>query len=244
MAPPWKEESHATRIPRPAAEHFFQVQDPRVDRTKLHLLLDIIFIAICAVICGANDWVEIQAFGKAKRKWLKRFLRLPHGIPSHDTFGQRLCALGPRAIPKGFLRLGAVSDRISPTGRSWPSMARPYAARCRWLGKGAIHMISAWATANRLVLGQVKGDEKSNEITAIPALLQVLELSGCIVTMDAMGCCQKDIAQTNVERGGDFVLDDFRGRLSGLYAPSPRLEKLAHAGGDANRTAHGTTGER
>lgn len=189
----------------PIAEHFRQVQDPRVERTKLHPLLSMFFIAIAAVICGADEWTEIEAFGKAKRKWLKRFLALPHGIPSHDTFGRVFARIDPEEFQKAFLEwVQAVSELtqgqvIAIDGKT---LRRSHDRR---LGKNAIHMISAWATANRLVLAQVKTDEKSNEITAIPALLQVLELSGCIVTIDALGC-QKDIAGTIVDRGGDYIL--------------------------------------
>jgi predicted transposase YbfD/YdcC len=189
----------------PLAEHFGQVHDPRVERTKWHPLLSIFFIAIAAVICGADEWTEIEAFGKAKRKWLKRFLPLPHGIPSHDTFGRVFARIDPEQFQKAFLEwVQAVSELtqgqvIAIDGKT---LRRSHDRR---LGKQAIHMISAWATANRLVLAQVKTNEKSNEITAIPALLQVLELTGCIVTIDALGC-QKDIAEKIVDRGGDYIL--------------------------------------
>ena len=195
-----------SRKPRVAiAEHFAPLQDPRVERTKQHLLLDILVIAICAVICGADGWVEVAAFGQAKHKWLKRFLRLPHAIPSHDTFGRVFGRLDPVQFQECFLAwVQAISELtqgqvIAVDGKT---LRRSHD---RTLGKTAIHMVSAWATANRLVLGQVKVDEKSNEITAIPELLRVLELEGCIVTIDALGC-QKDIAQMIVERGGDYVL--------------------------------------
>ena len=192
---------------RPATlqEHFVELTDPRVDRGKLHLLLDILVIALCAVICGADTWVEMEAYGKAKYEWLKGFLALPNGIPSHDTFARVLARLKPEEFQRCFLNwMRAVSDLthgevVAIDGKT---LRRSFA---RAADKGAIHMVSAWATANQVVLGQQKVDEKSNEITAIPALLRLLELEGCIVTIDAMGC-QKEIARTIVEQGADYVL--------------------------------------
>jgi predicted transposase YbfD/YdcC len=192
---------------RPATlqAHFAELTDPRVDRGKLHLLLDILVIALCAVICGADTWVEREAYGKAKYDWLKEFLALPNGIPSHDTFARVLARLKPEEFQRCFLNwMRAVSDLthgevVAIDGKT---LRRSFD---RAAAKGAIHMVSAWATANQIVLGQQKVDEKSNEITAIPALLRLLELEGCIVTIDAMGC-QKEVARTIVEPGADYVL--------------------------------------
>jgi predicted transposase YbfD/YdcC len=186
-------------------EHFAQVHDPRVDRTKQHLLIDILVIAICAVICGADDWVAVAAFGRAKQGWFKTFLHLPNGIPSHDTFGRVFARLDPQQFQQAFVAwIQAVSELtqgqvVAIDGKK---LRRSHDQR---LGKQAIVMVSAWATANRLVLGQVKTDDKSNEITAIPELLRVLALDGCIVTLDALGC-QTDIATAIVAQGGDYLL--------------------------------------
>jgi len=186
-------------------EYFTTVTDPRVDRTKLHLLLDILVMAICAVICGADSWVEMEAYGRAKEKWLRQFLALPNGIPSHDTFARVIARLKPEELQECFLRwMQAVSEvtQGEVVAIDGKTLRRSFD---RAVGKSAIHMVSAWASANRVVLGQQKVDEKSNEITAIPALLQLLELKGCIVTIDAMGC-QKAIAQTIIKQEADYVL--------------------------------------
>lgn|SRR5574337_966178 len=185
--------------------HFAKVEDPRVERTRQHELLDIIVIAICAVICSADTWVDVEAWGNAKLDWLRKYLPLPNGIPSHDTFGDVFGRLKPEQFETSFLSwvqavMGATSGRIVAVDGK--TLRRSHDRR---LGKGAIHMVSAWATANHLVLGQVKVDNKSNEITAIPALLEMLEVAGCIVTIDALGT-QTEIAQTIVDQGADYVL--------------------------------------
>jgi predicted transposase YbfD/YdcC len=185
--------------------YFLSVEDPRNGPALLHPLVNIIAIAICGVICGADDWTEVEAFGHAKYEWLKRFLDLTPGIPSHDTFGRVFARLDAQQFEEVFASwVQAVAEQtqgqvIAVDGKT---LRRSHDQR---LGKKAIHMVSAWASANRLVLGQIKVDEKSNEITAIPALLRLLDLSGCIVTIDAMGC-QKDIAAQVVAQGGDYVL--------------------------------------
>lgn len=194
-------------------EHFSELDDPRSDN-RLHLLLDIIVIAICAAICGADTWVDVEIFGKAKYKWFKEFLKLPYGIPSHDTFGRVFAHLDAEQFQRCFVAwIQAVNEVTS--GQIVPIDGKKLRrSHDRAIGKDAIHMVSAWASENRLVLGQVKVDDKSNEITAIPQLLDLLEISGCIVTIDAMGC-QKEIAKKIVEREADYVLA-LKGNQSGL----------------------------
>jgi predicted transposase YbfD/YdcC len=186
-------------------QHFGGVKDPRIDRCKRHQLLDILVIAICAIICGADDWTEVEGFGNAKLAWFQTFLDLPHGIPSHDTFGRVFARLDPAQFEACFLRwIRALQDLL-------PSEVVPVdgkelrGSQQRRAGKAAICMVSAWASAQHLVLGQVKVDAKSNEITAIPALLEALSLQGAVVTIDAIGC-QTEIARTIVEKGGEYVL--------------------------------------
>jgi len=187
------------------SEHFADLEDPRIDRTKLHQLFDIIIIAICAVICGADTWVAVEEFGNAKIDWVRTFLELPNGIPSHDTFGRVFALLDPEQFQCCFVSWIQAISQITDgeiVALDGKTLRRSHDGT---LGKAAIHMVSAWASANRLVLGQLKVDEKSNEITAIPELLRLLTLKGCIVTIDAMGC-QTEIAQVIVDEGADYVL--------------------------------------
>jgi len=186
-------------------EHFGELEDPRIERQKQHQLLDVIVIAICAVVCGADDWVAIETFGHAKAAWFRRFLALPNGIPSHDTFGRVFALLSPAQFQECFVSwMQAVVEVVAGqvVAIDGKTLRRSYDRRS---AKAAIHMVSAWATQNRVVLGQLKTEEKSNEITAIPELLKVLDVQGCIVTIDAMGC-QKAIAQQIVEQEADYVL--------------------------------------
>ena len=186
-------------------EHFARLTDPRVERTREHKLLDIVMIAICAVICGADGWTDLEEFGKTKRAWLQTFLELPSGIPSHDTFGRVFARLNPQEFEQCFREwVQAVHDLtqgqvVALDGKTLRrSHDRPR-------GQHALQLVSAWASANHLVLGQRKVEEPSNEITAIPALLQVLDVAGCLVTIDALGC-QKEIAAQVVEQGGEYLL--------------------------------------
>src|SRR5260221_2608303 len=186
-------------------EHFRELADPRIDRHKEHKLIDVLVIAICAILCGANDWVAVETFGEAKRDWFTRFLDLTHGIPSHDTFGRVFAMVSPEALQTCFLRWIQTVAQVTEgqvVAIDGKTLRRSYDRRS---AKAAIHMVSAWASQNRVVLGQLKTEEKSNEITAIPELLKVLDVRGCIVTIDAMGC-QKAIAHQIVEQEADYVL--------------------------------------
>jgi predicted transposase YbfD/YdcC len=186
-------------------DYFGGIHDPRIERTKHHQLLDIIVIAICAVIAGADGWTDVEQFGKAKAAWFKTFLALPNGIPSHDTFGRVCARLDPIEFQTAFLGWVQAINALTQGQIVAVDGKTLRRSHDRSLGKGAIHMVSAWATANRLVLGQMKIAAKSSEITALPELLRLLELSGCIVTIDALGC-QTDVATAVVDKGGDYVL--------------------------------------
>jgi predicted transposase YbfD/YdcC len=201
--------------PRGLLRAFADLKDPRVNRTKRHLLSDILAVAICAIICGADGWTQVAKFGRCKLKWFRTFLALPHGIASHDTFGRVFAALDPRAFEECFLKW--------ITALATASAGRLIAIDGKTIrrsldtanGKAAIHMVSAWCAANHMVLGQVATDAKSNEITAIPELLKLVDVQGAVVTIDAAGC-QKKIAATIVEQGGDYLLQ-LKGNQGGLH---------------------------
>jgi predicted transposase YbfD/YdcC len=185
-------------------EHFSELNDPREDNRR-HLLLDVITIVICASVCGAEKWDDIEAFGKAKEPWFLKYLELPHGIPSHDTLARVFAKLEPEQFNRCFLSWvrsidpQATQEIINIDGKT---VRRSHD---KGKEKSAIHMVSAWANSAGLALGQVKTNEKSNEITAIPELLNLLEIEGCIVTIDAMGT-QKAIAQKITEKNADYLL--------------------------------------
>jgi predicted transposase YbfD/YdcC len=184
--------------------HFEEVRDPRQYGKIDHPLLNIIFITICGVLCGADDWVAIAAFAQAQQTWLAKYLDLENGIPSHDTLGRTFAMINGQEFQQGFLNwMSSVSQLIEGVVAVDGKQLRR--SHDKGIGKEAIHMVSAWGVANGLVLGQRKVDEKSNEITAIPQLLKALDLKGCIVTIDAMGC-QTEIAQQIVDQEGDYVL--------------------------------------
>ena len=187
------------------ATHFGDLADDRRDQGKRHQFLDVITIAICAIVAGAEGWTDMELFGQAKEAWFRAFLDLPHGIPSDDTFRRVFEALNPEQFQASFiswvrtihvLTAGEVVAVDGKTVRGTYQKGRQ---------KRAIHMVSAWATNNKLVLGQVKVNDKSNEITAIPELLNLLAISGCIVTIDAMGC-QTEIAEQIVAQEADYLL--------------------------------------
>lgn len=186
------------------ARYFADLPDPRVDRRKQHSLLDILMIALCATIAGADSWPEVERFGRAKQAWLSRFLALPNGIPSHDTFNRVFARIDPKRFA-GCVAAWMVAAceatglrHVAIDGKAVRSAPRPTFSRC-------LHLVSAWAAENRLILGQEAVADGSHEIAAIPELLRVLDLKGALVTIDAAGC-QKEIARQVRDRGGDYLL--------------------------------------
>ena len=193
---------------------FAELHDPRVQERCDHTLLDIVAIALLASMCGADDWPEVEVFGRKREPWLRTFLELPNGIPSHDTFARVFGLLERQQFATGlFLWTQALHEA---TGGTVIALDGKTARRslCKRSGLGALHLVTAWATESGLTLGQVACAEKSNEITAIPALLRLLDIPGCTVTIDAMGC-QKEIAAQIIEQKGDYVLG-LKGNQSGL----------------------------
>lgn len=185
-------------------EFFETLPDPRVERTKRHKLADIVFITIAAVLSGCDDWNDIEFYGQSKQSWLSHYIELPNGIPSHDTFNRVFAALDPLALQQCFLTW-VQSIATHSQGNIVSIDGKRLCGSGSNGSKSIVHMVSAWSSANALVLAQYKVDDKSNEITAIPSLLEVLELKGCIVTIDAMGC-QKEIAEAIVDKGADYIL--------------------------------------
>lgn len=186
---------------------FSKVTDPRSPRNSQHLLIDILIISICAVICGAEGWEAIETFGQEKEAWLKQFLLLPYGIPGHDTFRRVFSHLKPNELQACFRRWVQAVFRFTDkqvVALDGKSLRRSYHSSTD-KAKGMLHMVSAWAVENQLVLGQIKTEEKSNEINAIPELLKLLAIENCIITIDAMGC-QKKIAAQIIEQNADYVL--------------------------------------
>ena len=186
-------------------DHFSKLEDPRIERRKLHKLLDIIVIAICAVICGAENWVDIENFGKARLTWLQKYLELPNGIPSHDTFGRVFGLLNAAAFEECFFAWVQALNQLTQGQVIAIDGKEVRHSFDRLLGQRAIHLVSAWASENQVILAQQKVDSKTNEITAIPQLLALSEVAGCIVTIDAMGC-QKEIVWIIVQRQADYLL--------------------------------------
>ena len=196
-------------------DYFAALADPRLEDRCDHKLIDILFIAICAVICGADGFTDMEEFGLAKEIWLRQFLELPNGIPSHDTFGRVLARLNPKAFQQCFLdwvrAVAKITDQeIVPIDGKTLRRSHDKAN-----GQRAIELVSAWRRSHRLMLGQIKVAADSNEITAVPQLLRLLELKGCIVTLDALHC-QKDTAAEILKQEADYVLA-LKGNQSSLY---------------------------
>jgi predicted transposase YbfD/YdcC len=205
-----------SKDPASVLEYFAALPDPRRDQGKIHMLDEIVFMSICAVLCGADSWLDIAAYSESKEDWLKTFLTLPGGIPSHDTDRRVFCLLDPLAFQACFTDwITALMRRrgLTPIPPLDPPELRPIAidgktqrgSARRTVGQSPLHMVSAWSVENHLTLGQVATHAKSNEITAIPELLKFLDLEGAVVTIDAMGC-QKDIAAAIVQGKGEYVL--------------------------------------
>jgi predicted transposase YbfD/YdcC len=183
---------------------FEDLTDPRIERTRRHELFELLVIALCGTIAGADSWADVERFGEKRLDWLRTFVRLENGIPSHDTFGRVFAMLDPAklaaCIQQWLDDVGCeLGKHIAIDGKTLRGSFD------RAAGKNPLHLVSAWACEARLTLGQIATDSKSNEITAVPLLLELLDLKGATVTIDAMGC-QKDIAQKIVQRKGDYVL--------------------------------------
>lgn len=209
-------------MPKPLAEAFARLPDPRLDRGKKHSLADILAISLCAVVAGADSWEEVEAFGEAKLSWLKTFLSLPNGVPSHDTFSRLFARLDPEAFARCVAEwMGVVCEaaglrHVAVDGKSVRASPKKTFSGC-------LHLVSAWATEQRVVLGQVSVADGSHEIAAVPELLRVLDLKGALVTLDAAGC-QKAIAAQVRSQGGDYLL--------AVKGNQPALQKAVHAAFD------------
>jgi predicted transposase YbfD/YdcC len=227
--------------------HLATLPDPREMRGQRHLLLDVLVIGVLATLCGVDDWEGVEDFAQEEEAWLRTFLELPNGVPSHDTFNRIFRMINIEAFNACFLdwvkalRKQVLKDVVAIDGKTLRASGDDDHA--------PLHMVSAWSVANRMVLGQRSVDTKSNEITAIPQLLKVLEIKGCIVTIDAMGC-QKDIAKAIVARKADYVLAvkaNQEGLLRATQALFARLdagEVLTHATSESTETGHGRTAYR
>lgn len=223
-------------------EMFAQLPDPRVERTRKHSLESILFLCLCAVVCGANDPVAIERFGIARQEFLERFVEFPSGVPSHDTIGRVLAKLDPAALEAFFARWmrgvaeATKHDVVAIDGKT---LRRAFDKAA---GGAFVTMVSAWSTANGVVLGQVATAEGSNEIEAFPRLLELLHLKGCLVTIDAAGC-QTEVATTIVDGGGDYLLA-VRDNQPKLHAAvAARFEALRASGKSPGRGRHATTTE-
>jgi predicted transposase YbfD/YdcC len=185
--------------------HFSSLKDGRIERCRKHSLQDILIISICGFLCGVDNWVDLELFGNAKLAWFRTFLALPNGIPSHDTFGRVFALLEPESFARcftGWVQSVAEATEGKVVAIDGKAVRRSFDKASQ---KACVHLVNAWVAENRLVLGQVACKEKSNEITAIPQLLELLSLKGCIITLDAMGC-QRTIVERIVEKGADYVI--------------------------------------
>jgi predicted transposase YbfD/YdcC len=199
--------------PRSLIEHFSGMTDPRMERSRRHKLIDIMVIGVIGALCGAESWEDVEMIAEEKESWLRKFLELPNGIPSHDTISRVFARLSAAELERCFVAWMKHTAKLTDGEVVAIDGKRLRRSFDKASDKAAIHMVSAWATTNGVVLGQVKVDDKSNEITAIPKLLQVLEIKGCIVTTDAMGC-QKEIASQITGKGADYVFG-LKGNQSG-----------------------------
>lgn len=228
-------------------KHFIHVSDPRSDINVKHELIDILFIAICAVLCGVEYWEEIEDFGISREEWFRKYLKLPNGIPSHDRIRAVFVHLDPDELEKCFRSwvseiIGEVKTELvisidGKTNRGTRDDAK---------GKKAIHLVSAWSKELSLVLGQVKTDEKSNEITAIPKLIEALNLKKSLVTIDAMGC-QKEIVKKIIDKDANYVIG-LKGNQKALHTQTveafEKNEKMISTYNEGETTSHGRTEER
>ena len=232
-------------------EYFASVADPRIERSRLHPLTSVLVLSLCAVVCGADSFVAIEHFGRAREAWLKTFLDLPNGIPSHDTIGRIFALLDPKALEEAFRRWTAAIATLTKgevVAIDGKTLRRSFQTADR---TAFVHMVSAWAAGNRMVLGQIKTDDKSNEITAIPRLLELLRIEGCLVTIDAMGC-QKEIASKIVDRGADYMLGvkdnqpTLSATISGIFEEALRDRDFPTSANHHTTTekAHGRTDVR
>lgn len=227
-----------------------KIPDPRIERTKKHLLVDIFIIAICAVICGAETWEEIAEFGTAKKRWFRTFLSLPNEIPSHDTFRRVFLLVNPRHFQESFLEWIQSIAKLSQ-GEIVAIDGKQVRGAKKADGREGLRMVAAWATENGVSLGQIRTEQKSNEITAIPELLKLLSIKGCIVTIDAMGC-QKEIAAQIRRQEADYVLS-LKGNHELFYrevaeyfawAEKTRFKNIAHSKYETLEKAHGRIEQR
>lgn len=225
---------------------FGDLPDPRVQGRCAHQLIDIIIIAICGALCGADSWVGIETVGKAKESWFRQFLELEHGIPSHDTFGYVFAKINHEDFQKRFIRWVESVFQVTKGQVIAIDGKTSRGSHDKSIGKDAIHLVNAWASTNGIALGQRKVADKSNEITAIPELLRLLDVSGCIVTIDAMGC-QTKIAQTIRDGKADYILqvkDNQRKLKQDLvdwfaYGDSQQFAQMTM---DFHQTTHKTSG--